>query len=332
MDLTANPAESYRYVMADFDAAVAEPGLPETSDAGRINRYAAHILRSRAALQAYAYTKDETYLTKALESCDAVINSGKHPLVSTQEAYKNMFLAEGVYNSPEIILGYYRLAKNTTCGNINEIQLTVPDIGNDDLSKTGAADNFSNPGGLRMFECWAQYFPTQDLVDQFLVNDQETGEAKNWWETSQYKNNITELSPSDCTQGSIGSITKESGKTTVDRCMPTKDEAAVTLNWSNGQSSAGITRYAQLKDGSEKNISELMYENRDARFYGTVVYDNSKWINETVTTNFGGNAWTGCREGNESSWYTTNSNYYWRKGVYEVSPRPYVSNQTDTTM
>ena len=327
MDLTANPTESYKYVMADFDEAI--KALPATAEAGRINLYAAHILRSRAALQAYAYTKDDTYLDKALESCNAVINSGRYSLVNTREDYQNMFLAKGAYTSPEIILGYYRLANNTTCGDITEIQYTVPNIGNNDLTQTGATDRFVNAAGDRTFESWAVYFPTQDLVDQFLVKDAETGEAKNWWETSQYKENVTELDPSTCTAGSIGKTNKDGTTVIVDRSMPTEQEATADLSWSNGQKSRAITRYAQLKEGSAKNISELMYENRDARFYGTVVYDQSEWMGEKITTNFGGNAWTGCREGSVSSWYTTNSNYYWRKGVYEVSPRPYVSNKTD---
>lgn len=321
MDLTANPTESYKYVMADFDAAI--QGLPETSSSGRINLYAAHILRSRAALQAYAYTKDESYLTKALESCNAVINSGKYSLVNSEAAYKNMFLAGGAYSSPEIILAYYRLANNTTCGSITEIQNTVPNISNDDLAQTGATDRLANPGGVRVLESWARYFPTQDLVDQFLVNDETTGAAVAWWESSQYKNNVTEMDPSTCKQGSVGS------NADTKRYMPTETEAAESLSWSNGQKSRCIVRYGELKAGAEKNISQLMYENRDARFYGTVVYDQSTWQGETITTNFGGNAWSGCREGSPSSWYTTNSNYYWRKGVYEVSPRPYVSNQTD---
>lgn len=327
MDLTANPTESYKYVMDDFDEAV--KGLPETSDAGRLNVYAAHILRSRAALQAYAYTKDATYLDKALESCNAVINSGKYSLENTENGFKNMFLADGAYSSSEIILAYYRLANNTTCQNISEIQITVPNIPNDNLAQTGATDRFNYSGGVQMFECWAQYFPTQDLVDQFLVTDAETGEAKNWWETSQFKNNTTELDPSTCQEGSLGVNLVDQNGASVERKMPTAQETAAQLTWSNGKTSSCITRYTQLNDGATKNISELMYENRDARFYGTVVYDGSEWMGEKISTKFGGNAWSGCRDGNVSSWYTTNSNYYWRKGVYEVSPRPYVSNKTD---
>lgn len=323
LDLTANPTESYKYVMDDFDTAI--KGLPEKSSTGRLNLYAAHILRSRAALQAYAYTKDESYLDKALESCNAVINSGKYSLVSTQDAYKNMFLQSGAYNTPEIILGYYRLANNTQCDGINELIRTVPNNSNDDNAGTGVTDLFSNPGGIRVFEAWGNLFPTQDLVDMYLVNDATTGEALPWYETSQYKNNVEELDPNTCTKGSIDQYEGEQK-----RYMPTEAESATaTVNWGNGNKSTGIIRYAQMKSNSPKNISELMYENRDARFYGTVVYDNSDWMGERVTTQFGGNLWCGARKYGPSSQFTTTSSYYWRKSVYEVSPRVYYNNKTD---
>lgn len=323
LDLTANPTETYKYVMDDFDQAVS--GLPESSATGRLNVYAAHILRSRAALQAYAYTKDASYLEKAKESCNAVINSGKYPLVASQDAYKNMFLEPGAYNTPEIILGYYRLANDTQCDGITELIRTVPNDSNDDNIGTGVVDKFQNPGGVRIFEAWGNIFPTQDLVDMYLVNDATTGEALPWYETSQYKNNVEELDPATCTQGAVDSYEGENS-----RYMPTEAESATaTVNWGNGRKSSGIIRFAQLKEGSEKNISELMYENRDARFYGTVVYDNSDWMGERVTTQFGGNLWCGARKYGVSSQFTTTSSYYWRKSVYEVSPRVYWNNKTN---
>ena len=57
--LTSNIEESYRYVFADLDKAA--EGLPETSKHGRANKYVALALRCRAALQAFAYTKDEKF-------------------------------------------------------------------------------------------------------------------------------------------------------------------------------------------------------------------------------------------------------------------------------
>jgi hypothetical protein len=88
--LTANEAASYKLIMDDLDAAIA--GLPETSLSGIGNKYAAYAFESRAALQAYAYTGDKSYLDKAITASNAVINSGKYTLTSN---YKNMFLEAG---------------------------------------------------------------------------------------------------------------------------------------------------------------------------------------------------------------------------------------------
>lgn len=44
------------------------------------------------------------------------------------------------------------------------------------------------------------FFPTQDLVDQFLVTDENNGEAVPWYETSQYKDNVDFLDPATVTE------------------------------------------------------------------------------------------------------------------------------------
>ena len=84
-----------------------------------------------------------------------------------------------------------------------------------------------------------------------------------------------------------------------------------------------ITQYATLKEGSAKNISQLMYENRDKRFYTAVVYDGCTWFNENVELFHGGNMYRGLRDKEEGGWYTTTTNYYWRKSTIESFPRAY---------
>lgn len=39
--------------------------------------------------------------------------------------------------------------------------------------------------------------------------------------------------------------------------------------------------------------------------------------------------WAGVRQGQADSWYTTASGYYWRKNVYDVSPRLYWNVKTN---
>lgn len=304
---TKSPEESYKYILEDLTKAADE--MPETSLPGRANKYAAHAFRCRAALQAYAYTKDVKYLTIAKESGEAIINSNRYELV---DDYGSMFLEEGK-TAPEIILANYRLSKNTTVGRIAEMQLVVPNVNNNEVEIVGGT-KFADAKG-RSFECWAQYFPTQDLIDQYLVIDQNDNTAKNWYETSQFMNNVEAGDISTLTEGSLN---------TVRHKVP---EAADLGSNAKGQI---ITHYYKVKaSAAEQNISSLMYKNRDARFYATVVHDQSTWLKENVETNICGNLWAGVREARSDSRYTTASGYYWRKCVREVEPRVYVSNPTN---
>lgn len=304
---TKTPAESYKYVIDDLTKAASE--MPETSLPGRANKYAAHAFRSRAALQAYAYTNDASYLTIAKESAEAIINSGRYSLVSD---YGSMFLEEGKTAS-EIILATYRLSQNTRVGGITEMQIVVPNINNTEVQAVGGTPFVDAKG--RTFECWAQYFPTQDLINQYLVIDQTDGKAKPWYETSQFTDNVES---GDISTLAVGSLN------TVRHNVPERADLG-----SNAKGQI-ITNYYKVKaSATETNISNLMYQHRDARFYATVVYDQSTWLRENVGTNICGNLWAGVREGQSDSWYTTASGYYWRKAVREVEPRVYVSNPTN---
>ncbi|WP_392420825.1 RagB/SusD family nutrient uptake outer membrane protein [Capnocytophaga canis] len=304
---TKNPTESYQYIIEDLT--IAANGMVEVSSAGRANKYAAHAFRSRAALQAYAYTKDAKYLDIAQESAEAIINSGRYQLTDN---YGSLFLKEGEKSS-EIILGHYRLSQNTRVGSITEMQITVPNINNNEVNAVGGTP-FNDAKG-RTFECWAQYFPTQDLVDQYLVIDQVDKTAKPWYETSQYVNNVESGDISSLTEGSLN---------TVRHKVPEKADLGTNAKGNI------IVRYDKIKSGATiENISNIMYQHRDKRFYHTIVYDQSSWLGENVETNICGNLWAGVREGQSDSWYTTASGYYWRKSVRQVEPRVYVSNNTD---
>lgn len=307
--LTSDVATSYQIIMADFDEAL--KGIPAESLSGRANLYAVHAFRSRAALQAYAYTKDAKYLDICIESAKAVIDSKKYSLDSN---YAKMFTADGAY-SKEIILGYYRLAQNTYCSDYNEMIRILPNISNDEVTASQASPNFK--ASMKVFEGWASYFPTQDLVDQYLVIDQQDGKAKPLYETSQYKKSVSEQIPSSL---NVGDFTK------IGTMVPDENDMG------DNDKGPKLVKYGKVNDDSR--INELMYENRDNRFYGTVVYDSCVWMNgELVTTCCQGNLWAGVRAGSgapqNDSWYTTASGYYWKKGVYDVSPRLYANNPTD---
>lgn len=310
--LTESVAKSYELVMADLNKAVAD--LPEASETGRANRYVALAIRSRAALQAYAYTKDAQYLDLAISSANEVINSGKYSLT---ENYGGMFNEESPEDA-EIIMGRYYLDKDATVGSFNEMINVMPNLPLDELQK-GRADGTTTFDEKKTFDGWGSYWPTQDLVDQYLVIDEKTGEAKPWYESSQIKDNVQFLSTSGLSQGSIETFTRFDGEK---RYIPT------AIDLISGRDDYPLFTYnLKVNEGCTRDISDLMYSNRDKRMDATIVRDKTEWQNEYIETNMGGSASQGIRSKEDGGWYTTTTGYYWRKYTVLVDPRVYVDNK-----
>lgn len=308
--MTKDVAESYSYVITDLQAAV--EGLPATANTGKATKWAAEVLLSRACLQAYAYTQDSKYLDIAISACeDAVNNSG----ITLSSNYAGLCNESDLYNK-EILLGYYRLKSNTKIGQYEELIRTYPNISTDENKNAGSEVYLKNKDG-KTFEGWAIYFPSQDLVDQYLVIDDETGEALPWDQTSQWKKNVVENDPSTVTRaGQIDAVTFNNGWV---RRIPSDQDLKQTK-----EGYPTFTKYAVLKADSPKNISQLMYEGRDKRFAASIIYDGCTWVNETVHTNLTGNLSIGVRDKEDGGWYNTVTSYYWRKGNIEnPSPRAF---------
>lgn len=316
LPMTKNVAESYDYVITDLKDAVA--GLPEQTSVGLANKYAAEVILSKAALQAYAYTGKAEYLDLTIESAEDVIKNSGARLTSN---YGGMFNETDDQN-PEILFGYYSLSLNSIFGDFNEMQLTIPNINTDNVITSKCPVSLNNKNG-QTFECWGIYWPTQDLVDQYLVEDEETGEALPWYETSQYKKNVVEMDPSTIVkEGQIDSYERTNGEL---RRIPTPQDLI-----GNKEGYVHFSKYAKLKDGITRTISSIMYDNRDKRFATSIVYDNCKWMGETVETNLGGNLSQGVRDKEDGGWYNTVTGYYWRKNVIE-NPDPRANTGTKTS-
>lgn len=290
------------------DAAI--PNMPTQAQPGEPTKYAAELLLSRACLQAYAYTKKAEYLDKVITYASDVTQN-----CSLSDNYGGLFNETDETNA-EILWGYYRLKANTRIGNYEELIRTYPNISQDDCINSKSPILFKNPNG-RTYEGWAIYFPTQDLVDQYLVTDEKTGEALPWNETSQYKENVESIDPNTVTaEGQLDAYEQVNGNA---RRMPTPQDFQ-QLNTAYPTN----LHYGKLKAGSTRNISELMYSGRDARFASSIVYDGCTWIGETVETNLGGNCSMGVRDKEDGGWYTTTTGYYWRKSNIEnPEPRAY---------
>ena len=308
---TKDVAESYEYVISDLKYAA--DNMEDNQPSGVPTKWAAKVILSRAALQAYAYTSEPSYLEIAYNAAKEVTEN------KTLSNSTGMFNETDMY-CPEILWAYYREDQNTEFGSFLETMRTFPNVKPGDVGNNPYATLLKDPNGIT-FEAWGTFWPTQDLVDQFLVNDEVTGEAKPWYETSQWLDNTEQLDPSTLT--AENPIDVYQNKTFGARRMPCPGDFQNTnTNYPTFTQYATLTE-EYLASNNPKNISQLMYENRDKRFYTAVVYDGCKWFNEDVELFHGGNMYRGFRDKEEGGWYTTTTNYYWRKSSIESFPRAY---------
>ena len=315
--MTSTVAQSYDIIINDLTKAA--DYLPTSNMPGLPTRYAAGVLLSRAALQAYAYTNDSKYLDIAIEYATDVINNSGVSLATNLTPSKSMWNETDLYN-PEILWAYYREKNNTTVESFEELMRTYPNISTDNVKNSQSPTALKQANG-QTFEGWAIYFPTQDLADQFLVTDEATGEALPWYETSQYVNNVNILDPTTITEaGQVDQYSQLNGDL---RRIPTPQD----FNQTKGGYDV-FKRYHQLKAGSERDLSDLMYQGRDKRFYTTMVHDKCTWMNENIELNLGGNMSMGVRDKEDGGWYNTTTGYYWRKSNIEnPEPRAYYNSK-----
>ena len=315
--MTSTVAQSYDLVINDLIKAA--DYLPTSNMPGLPTRYAAGVLLSRAALQAYAYTNDSKYLDVAIEYANDVINNSGVSLATNLTPSKSMWNETDLYN-PEILWAYYREKNNTTVESFEELMRTYPNISTDNVKNSQSPVALKQANG-QTFEGWAVYFPTQDLADQFLVTDEATGEALPWYETSQYTDNVNVLDPTTITEaGQVDQYSQLNGDL---RRIPTPQDFNQTKD-----GYPVFQRYHQLKAGAERDLSDLMYQGRDKRFYTTMVHDKATWMNEFIGLNLGGNMSMGVRDKEDGGWYNTTTGYYWRKSNIEnPEPRAYYNSK-----
>ena len=242
--MTKSVAESYEYVIADLKAGV--EGFPTENSSGLPTRWAAQVFLSRAALQAYAYTNNASYLDIAINAANDVINNSGISLATNLAPNKSMWNETDLYN-PEILWAYYRNKDNTQVSSFDELMRTYPNIGTDDFLTSLSPIALKQANG-QTFEGWAIYFPTQDLVDHFLVTDEATGEALPWYETSQYVDNVDVLDPNSVTK--IGQIDSYVRSNTNLRSIPSNQDLSQTKD-----GYANFLRYHQLKADADRDLS-----------------------------------------------------------------------------
>lgn len=288
MPSTRNTTESYGYILKDIEDAI-NGGLPATGKSGELTLNVANAFKSEIALQAAAYETDPAQKETWLTAVVTAADNVKD--CSLAQDFGNIFNEKDRYSN-EIIFAIYRDKANTNTDGVQTLQNVMPNTSNDNLAKNGCGPLFKTNSG-QPFIGWLWWAPTQNLADAYLVIDETTKEAVQWDESSQFKNNVqvTDGAPTWATDG---------------------EKAEVIYN-------GNVT--------GSGTISEIMYNNRDARFYATFVYDGCTYWNEDIWTTVKGNLWRKVNGGLGPHMGLTN--YYWRKGVYNVEPRVLAGTPTD---
>jgi len=165
--------EMYDFIIEDLK--FAKTNLPDSKVKGRLNKAAAHAFLIRVLLQNRRFA-------------DVVIEGKEFIETKSNYGYKIDPNFAGIFNDYESGLNstetiFLRYGTKTGFSDMmaSPMQWRLP------LS-TGEGDV---PGTKKDFKPnlygWAMYYPTQGLVDAFLMVD-EDGVAKNWWETSYWNN------------------------------------------------------------------------------------------------------------------------------------------------
>lgn len=304
---TANPTESYNYIIKDLEDAVAD--LPTAKISGRTNKYVAAAFLTEVCLQALAYKNypaapnvaaNDPLLDKVITNAQLVIGGG----YALETDYEGMF-NETKSTSNEIIYGIYRKAINTTVSS-TPMQNCMPNITADKINKFQGSPLFTKSVP---FECWPENFPAQNLTDDYLTIDKaDPTKVVPWNQTSQYINAIDE-------SVNVMAPFARSGFP-HDKTAKLNDETLIKMG--------------RIKSGSTETIWTLTNENRDARWKASIISDSTRFYGELFTTGLRGNAARFLGEINGGDYAFTLSNMYWRKGIYtNVTPSYLNSVSTD---
>lgn len=293
LPLTESIDKTYDLILKDIDDAIA--GLPASVPQGRINAHAARAFKSEVCLTAAAYSTDATRQKSLWEQAVTAVDGITG--YSLDGNYGSMFNQDGAKSSPEIILARY-FSKDNTVGSNTLMQELIPNQSNDRLTSYGGRPFFKQD---LVFECWLEHGPSQNLVDDYLVIDQNTQKAVKWNEASQFVNATTPIANADVQD--LAYAEKELDQNTL----------AYRLNSTN--------------PGDQLN--QVMYTHRDQRFYDAIQYDSCMFYNELITLHKGGNLHR-CSNGQDPGYgQITSTNYMWRKYIYVAANRQFWDTPTD---
>ncbi|MBK3519664.1 RagB/SusD family nutrient uptake outer membrane protein [Carboxylicivirga marina] len=182
----ATEKQCYDFILNDLSDA--STLLPEAAQRGRASKGAAYAMSMRVALRAAAYLNDDSYCNTVIAEGDKLFALGKYSLV---DDYSNLFNQYSTaVNNSESILILDKSEDNTRIVNTPMISL-VPNVNEHSkiLDSNNGTKEPRHPLSNGNMEAWPNLSPTQDLVDDYLVEDVD-GVAKKWNETDYFTNGL----------------------------------------------------------------------------------------------------------------------------------------------
>ena len=257
---------------------------------GELSKGAAYALLSEACLhgaiymQKYENVDPKSYLEKAIWAVEQIDGLGLYSLVSYED-YGKMFKSyEYAKNCPEIILNKQRNSLYTT---------TEHDDNRYFIHPTGAIYLNHNKLNLSFqplegFTAWGYgtISPTPQHIERAYYVIDTDGKARRFEESNLFAENIDIVTEEDVV---------EKGK---------------------------IREKRKLKsESSYESITDLLYSNRDKRFYASIGYDGSMLFNNKIYMRTGGNyhAYSYIKTNRERGSVT---GYVYKKFVVETQPSP----------
>lgn len=179
----ASIKDTYDFIIADLEKAITS--LPETAKRGLATKSAANALLMRVALQAAAYVDGGVatshYYNKVIAAGQALkLDESGSQLV----AYENMFRSyEQAIASEELILTRERSKVNSS---LYDCPMQYQGLWNTGRYSSYAKQHFPINVTMNFWGMDGGSWPTQDLVDDYLVKDTD-GSIK-YWEDASYMN------------------------------------------------------------------------------------------------------------------------------------------------
>lgn len=160
----ATEKQTYDFILADLQAAIA--GLPETSVKGRLSKAAAQALITQVALQSGDYDK-------VIAAADAVEAKG----YTLEPVYKNLFNSyAGTTGSNEVIF-LYAADKDHNSYIDTRMFRYLTNCYNGVKLKPDAVPQYDPKDE---FNAWPLRWPSQELVDAYLITENGQAVQKNW--------------------------------------------------------------------------------------------------------------------------------------------------------